>query len=201
MYENQGNTGTTWNQFNTTPAFTPGISTATAVAVGDVNGDNEADIAIATLTTVSIFLQGPPAKAGGVSTFPSTPSATVTTDGGTDAIALGDLNGDGFADLIVAGNTLDLPNNPPASETADSEYFLNQGNNTATPPVWQGFAGTGVTLGSSAYEATSVALADVEGNGLLDAVLGVSNGDAEEFLNAGSTGSPPTWQGSARRPT
>ncbi len=188
VYENQGNNSTThaWSKFNTTAQFTPGINTATTVAIGDVNGDNQADIVIATATTVSVFLQGAPTKAGGASTFPSSASATATTNGGTDAIALGDLNGDGFADLVVANN---------ASPGVDSQYFLNQGNNTATPPVWQGFATTGVNLGTTAYDATSVALADVTGGGALDVILGVSNGDAQEFLNLGSTGSPPTWQG------
>ena len=67
------------------------------VAIGDLNGDGLPDIAVATgLNGVSILIQDPAGPSG---TF--LPPARVPVRGGSTAVAIGDLNGDGMADLAI----------------------------------------------------------------------------------------------------
>jgi hypothetical protein len=82
--------------------FTPGM-TISAMALGDLNGDGKADFAIVAsgnMNQVLLFLNN------GTDNFDVTnPSAQFMPDTTIGSIALGDLNGDGKADLaIVSAN-------------------------------------------------------------------------------------------------
>jgi hypothetical protein len=91
--------------------YTGGYSNG--VAIGDLNGDGLPDIAVATgLTSVAVLFQDP---AGPPGTF--LPPARVRIGGATGAVAIGDLNGDGLADLVATttnwvGVRLQDPQNP-----------------------------------------------------------------------------------------
>ncbi len=187
VFQNKGNSNGTWQQFDTSSSSSDpqhvvslSIASAKAVAIGDVTGDKLADLVVATAgdgTNPNVYVYKQTSASTGTTLVQS---ATLITHGGTHAVAIGDLNGDGFGDIVVANTGF------------ASQYFL--ATSTGTPATWQGFA-AGTDLNSTAYNASSVGLADVTGNGPLDVILGVSNGPAEEFLNAGSTGTPATWQG------
>ena len=84
-------------------ALPVGSRNPTDVAVGDLNGDGGADVAVAADggSDVLVFFQGSPAGTFGA-------PVSVAAGGLPTALAIADLNGDGLADLVVAmaGNSI-----------------------------------------------------------------------------------------------
>src|SRR5262249_47685951 len=78
-------------------------SAPSSVAVGDVNGDGRPDLLVANFgsATVSVLLNTTAAGA----TIPSfAPQQTFATGTGPFSVAVGDVNGDGRPDLLVANS-------------------------------------------------------------------------------------------------
>lgn len=97
-------------------------------------------------------------------------------EGGTYAVALGDLDGDGDLDAVVSNS----------DAATGNRIWLNDGSGALTP---------GATL--SNYQSTSLALGDIDGDGDLDVLLGFrSYGTAPStlFLNDGSGAFTPSGQ-------
>ena len=93
-------------------------------------------------------------------------------DGATAAV-LGDVNGDGRPDLIVG------------SSDGQTLLYLNQGG--ATP-----FNGTPITLtASGSGDVSALALADLNGDGPPDLIIGNSTGATEVLLGDGKGGFTP----------
>jgi len=133
-----------------------------AVVIADLDGDNRPDLVVANNGTdvaptskgVSVLLQAAsPATAG---TF----NAAVTYDTGdayATCVAVGDLNGDGKPDLAVSN--AGVPGDP-----GSVSVFLQDSAHAGTflaPTLYQGYQGP-----------TSVAIADVDGDGSPDLVIG-----------------------------
>lgn len=134
------------------------------VAIGDVNGDGHLDLA-ALHADQRVRLYLGPLHAVGDSSYSGTPNQTlIAQTANARDLALGDVNGDGSADLVVV----------PSSGC--QRLFLSDGADFATTSSWNpcGLAGR------------SAELADMNGDGRLDLLLG-HGGGLGTFLNTGST--------------
>ena len=91
VFLNQGNgTFTSTANYTLTTGYQP-----VSVAIGDLNSDGKPDLAVANVlsNTISVFLNQ------GNGTFPSTANYTYTSGNYPLWVAIGDLNGDGYAIL------------------------------------------------------------------------------------------------------
>jgi hypothetical protein len=128
---------------------------APAAAVGDFNSDGVPDLAVLAKSANSIWIY----VGRGDGTFAS-PSKTSTLASPAQ-IAVGDVNGDGHADVVVASTT-------------GLSTLLGDGHGGLQPAITT----------SSSLRATALALGDVNGDGRLDVIIGTLDGDSE-FLGLG----------------
>ncbi|MEI6327492.1 MAG: VCBS repeat-containing protein, partial [Candidatus Roizmanbacteria bacterium] len=131
-----------------------------SVAIGDLNGDGKADLAVANQdsATVSVFLNN------GNGTFAAKADYVAGTS--PRSVAIGDLNGDGKADLVVA-----------SQESTTISVFLNNGNGT--------FAAKADYATGTNPE--TVSIGDLNGDGKADlAVANYSDNTVSVFLNNGN---------------
>ncbi len=154
-------------------SYPTGLSFPVGFTVGDFNGDNKPDIAVASGTAIAILLnQG----SGVFPTTAPTPIALPASDFGT-AIATGDFNGDGFLDLAV---TLSCCTN------ADTVEILNgKGDGTfatTTPPTFWSVGANPAAMVVAAFkndgkkDDIAVADGDPEGNTVALLLNGTASG-------------------------
>ena len=133
---------------------------ANFIAVGDFNNDGKPDFAVSGIGGVSIALgngDGTFHAGGGISTL----GCFGCTAG---PIALADVNGDGFLDVVLAKGAVLVP--PGGSSVGTITVYLGNGNGSFKP-------GVNYTIG---YTSTSVAIGDLNGDGKPDIVVGDSGG-------------------------
>jgi len=139
-----------------------------AQAMGDVNGDGYMDLAVGSVesNTVSVYL----GSAGGIA---NTPAATLTgANGNADPtfgsrVAMGDVNGDGFADLAV--------DEPAGSSNNREATYIFLGSFAGIPSVsYTAAAATllGPLVGGINH---SLAFLDPNGDGYADLAIGVDS--------------------------
>jgi uncharacterized repeat protein (TIGR01451 family) len=144
-------------------------------AVGDVNHDGTPDLAVA-----AGFLGGPRVALFDGTTVFATPTRLVGdffAFGGTDAttlrngvfVALGDVDGDGFADVIAGGG----PGGGPRVLTISGKVLMNSGVGAAQAAPLMNFfvTGNGSDLGG-----VRVAAKDADGDARADVVAGSGEG-------------------------
>ncbi len=155
-------------RFESDQRFPVGPNPSEAV-IEDFNKDGKADLAVGNLDANNVVIM----LGDGTGQFAAQP-APLALSGKPRAIAVGDLNADGRADLVVG--TLG---------TQTLAVFLGQGNGHFTPT-----AGVPVLPTGSAYipEVRSLALGDMNGDGILDIVTGNSGSDSISVLLGDGTG-------------
>jgi len=160
--------------------FLPAVSYAAgtspvAVQVADLNGDLLPDVVVAGYDgTLLLFLQAP---AGEGALLP--PVVHDTLDYGSCSIAIGDIDGDGRPDVVVANA------GPPGYPGSVSVFVQDHGapGQLGTPVRYPGYWGP-----------LSVALGDLDGDGLLDMAVA----DGTPYVRFQSTVTPglflpPSW--------
>jgi hypothetical protein len=106
LLHDAGNPGRFLSAVNYPTGFSP-----VGVAIGDLDGDGRPDLAVADTTGISLLMQNPAAPG----TFLAATTISVG-NGGTSAVAIADLNGDGKADLVATASGVSVylqdPNSP-----------------------------------------------------------------------------------------
>jgi Bacterial Ig-like domain (group 3)/FG-GAP-like repeat/FG-GAP repeat len=161
ILQNSGN-GT----FQETQTYSSGGVWTLSVAVGDFNHDGRPDLAVVnycgdttcqTDGSVGILL------GDGNGTFQQ--AVTYDTGGTPYAVALGDVNGDGKLDLVIANGSLSYNTNINDSFFPEGvvSVLLGNGNGSFQPFVLYDAGGNSTD---------SISIADVNGDGKLDVVVG-----------------------------
>jgi hypothetical protein len=147
------------------------------VAVGDLNGDGIPDIAVADAVGVKLLMHtgaaGTTTYAAPVSIFTQTPNSAVS---GANVIAITDLNGDGFNDLVITDPGSTGGASPTVSVLIQDATHPGQ----FLAPVIYAIAPYSV--------ATSIVVTDVNGDGLPDIVLGGTTATSVLLQNAATRG-------------
>jgi hypothetical protein len=158
--------------FQTAVTYDAGGYYAQSVAVADLNGDGKPDLVVVVLCGVGCGDNGSVGVllGNGDGTF----QTVVTYDsGGSQEVAVADVNGDGKPDLLVANNCANSSN----CTTGAAGVLLGNGDGTFQ---------TVVTYGSGGYGTQAVAVADLNGDGKPD--LLVANGCGSSNCNDGADG-------------
>ena len=168
-----------------TPYSASPLTSLTAIAVGDFNGDGVLDLAVSGTTASGnavIILQG-----DGTGAFSNVTPSGIAVGNGPSSVVTGDFNGDGNLDFAVANKT-------------DNTINVWLGNGSGT--TFTAAAGSPFTTAAGTAPA-AMAAADFNGDGHLDLAVAESgkkrvdifkgNGDGTFTLQAGTlaTGTTP----------
>ncbi len=152
-----------------TPIDISGTEYTTSLALGDL-GNGRQDLVIGRDNNQYSLVY---MNSGDANPFDGTPIDLGPGNVDTTSVAIGDVNGDGKADVVL-GNS-----------SSQSMVFLNNG--TGTPFTQNGYTVVGSSSSDADDNTTSVALADVTGNGRADLVEGISGGPSKLFLSNGTS--------------
>jgi hypothetical protein len=131
-----------------------------ALATGDVNGDGFADLVVGGVMEPERGQSSFYLYLGGEADFAPTPSATLGSDQNYSVVAIGDVNGDGYDDVLVNAYSL-MPRRPFAVEV-----YLGAATSLAATPAT-------TIVGSESDPLVSIG--DVHRDGFSDVAIGFGN--------------------------
>jgi hypothetical protein len=196
-YATGGNTGAAYVYYgsasgpSTTPSWTgtgaSGSYYGGAVAsAGDVNGDGYSDILVSAPGVGSaagaVFMYY--GSSSGLQTSFSwiTAGSTAGVLYGISVASAGDVNGDGFSDVIIGSSGV-----PPGGGVTGKAYiFTGSSSGLSSTAAWTGTA----TASNTCYGWSVASAGDVNGDGYSDVIVGA-------FGNSGNTGAAYLYYGSA----
>jgi disulfide bond formation protein DsbB len=172
-----------------------------AVAIGDLNGDGYADLAVGVRSEDIEGVEGAGAvnvlygSANGVSTQgnqlwhqdqPGVEGRPQTSDNFGWALAIGDLNGDGYADLAV-GVPYESINGLLSAGAVNVLYGSSAGLSSTGDQLWhQDQPDVAGRAQQGDYFALTLAIGDLDGDGYGDLAVGVPLEDVEGAAHAGA---------------
>ena len=194
-------------------SFNHGVTSANAA--GDVNGDGYADVVVVdskygnsyvlfggkNASTVSFSTsKGNGSVSGANGGFAiSTAQGSLQTADYSNAVGVGDVNGDGLADVLITtyGNTGNGGSaaRQYAKYTTDSYIVYGKADSTTVNPAALGKKGI-IVPNNQADGSSSVGMVDVNGDGLADVYVNSYNTSGKLFLGGSSLGADPTVRGS-----
>ena len=186
-----------------------------ANAAGDVNGDGYADVVVVDGKYGNSYVLFGGKNAGTVSFLTSKGNGSVsganggfaisTTQGSlqtaeySNAVGVGDVNGDGLADVLITtyGNTGSGSSAKAlyAKYKTDSYIVYGKADPATVDPSALGKKGI-IVPNNQADGSSSVGMVDVNGDGLADIYVNSYNTSGKLFYGGSSLGAEPTVQGS-----
>jgi hypothetical protein len=151
-----------------------------ALAIGDLNGDGKADVAVTNRQDLAVLFN----SGDGTLLAP----VSFATGTGPSGIAIGDLNGDGKADIAVA-NAGGAFSGPASAMDGDVAVFLSLGNET--------FVSANYPAG---INPNSLAIGDLNGDGRADLAVASSGGVGVLLNNGNGTFTASVMYGAGTRP-
>ncbi len=145
----------TSNSFATRVDFPTG-NAPISVAIGDLDGDGKADLAVANQDDTTVSVLRNTSTRGVIDANSFAAQVTFPTGQGSYSVAIGDLNGDGKADLAIANiydNTVSVLGNTSTRGIIDANSFAAQ-----------------VTFPTGKFP-SSVAIGDLDGDGKPDLAI------------------------------
>jgi hypothetical protein len=139
------------------PVKVDSLNTPWSVAVGDFNGDGKLDLAVTVYGTGQLNIYTNTSTVESISFGQITPITSLSSPQG---LAVGDLNGDGWPDVVVAN-----------SGASTVSVFQNGGNASFTLST-NLVTGTGTGTPYGTTSPNSVVIADMDGDGRPDVTAG-----------------------------
>ncbi|RHX86232.1 Ig-like domain-containing protein [Leptospira stimsonii] len=177
------------------------ISTITAVRKGtnkDVNGDGYIDLVTSEYGQGLVYVVHSSGSAGITTNNASLSSRTIVGNAAEEfgkVVTMGDLNGDGYADVIVGA--------PAANAAAGRTYTFHSSGNLGINISFSGFASNTINGGGAGNRfGSSLVSGDINGDGYSDLVVGAPNFNASQgilyvFLSTGNAGVTSVATGTA----
>jgi 6-phosphogluconolactonase (cycloisomerase 2 family) len=176
VYRNTSSTGSiTSSSFSAKVDFSTGASPYT-VAIGDLDGDGKPDLAVANYGSSSVSVYRNNSSTGSITSSSFTAKVDFATGTNPTSIAIGDLDGDGKADLAVSNsyyytNTISVFRNTSVTGSINGNSFA---------------AKVDLSTGQSPY---AIAIGELDGDGKPDlAVANYGSSSVSVFRNKSISG-------------